>query len=482
MTAQTIAFVLLGVVHLVVIFGFVLLERRQPAATLAWIMALLFLPGLGVVLYLVFGRRRAIRARRTAVAVAGRIRPVMERHDVQRKLAADHGPMDERTAALVKLGLVETPLSASAGNAVAILVNAAATYRAIISAVEAARDHIHVQFYIIQNDRTGRALRDRLAVRARLGIEVRVLCDAVGSYGLPRDFWDDLTRAGGSAAYYSPVNPLTRLRRRDRIDFRNHRKIVVIDGSIGFTGGINVGSEYLGLDPDIGHWRDTHIRVEGPAVLTLQQTFVEDWCDATGRILDDARYYPPAPRASPGDALVQVITSGPDHRWSPIHRLYGQAISLARRRVWVTSPYFVPDAVIEEALVTAALRGVDVRLLLPRRSDSALVTLASRGYYPRLLEAGVRIFEYARGFVHAKTMVVDDWVGTIGSANMDIRSFQLNFELNLFCYARAFTDELGGQFLDDLRQAEEVPPGSQERLGYPMRLLRAFARLLSPLL
>jgi len=271
-----------------------------------------------------------------------------------------------------------------------------------------------------------------------------------------------------------------RRRRHYRVDFRNHRKIVVVDGRIGFTGGINVGTEYLGRDPTLGKWRDTHVRLEGPAALSLQTTFAEDWFSATGDLLDTARYFPPEP--GNGDAVVGVVDSGPDRTWSPISYVYGQAIALARERVWITSPYFVPGPDLEMTLIGAALRGVDVRLLLPGISDSWLVQQAARSYYRRFLEAGVRIFEYKRGFVHAKTMVVDSWVGTVGSANMDTRSFQLNFELNAFVYGERFADELADHYRADLRHAAEVDLEQARHVRYPVRLLRSVARLLSPLL
>ncbi|MCA9522590.1 MAG: cardiolipin synthase, partial [Myxococcales bacterium] len=345
-----------------------------------------------------------------------------------------------------------------------------------------ARHHIHVQFYIIKGDKWGAALRDRLAARAKEGIEVRVLVDAVGSYGLSRGFWDPLTEVGGQVGIFKPVNPLVRLRRRDRVDFRNHRKIVVVDGRLGFTGGINIGKEYLGLNPELGHWRDTHVRIEGPAALALQRVFAEDWWLTTEEALDNAAYYPDPPTDPPGHCAVQVLESGPDQRWSPIHMFYIQAITLARRRIWITSPYFVPDDVLETALTGAALRGVDVRILVPSKSDVRLITWASRSYYQGMLDAGIRIYEYARGFVHAKTMVVDDWVAAVGSANLDIRSFHLNFEVNAFVFSRYLATQLAEQFRSDLRDAREVATNYRDALGIGPRLVQSFARLLSPLL
>jgi len=266
------------------------------------------------------------------------------------------------------------------------------------------------------------------------------------------------------------------------VDYRNHRKIVVIDGAVGFTGGINIGREYLGLNPEIGYWRDSHVRLKGPAVLGLQQAFVEDWCLATEEILQDRDLFPlPVEPAGPGDEVL-VVPSAPGLKWSPLRALYGQAIANAQDRIWITNPYFVPGRVIRLALVTAALRGVDVRLLLPSRSDHVLVSLASHSIYEELLEGGIQIYEYERGFIHAKTLVIDTWVGTIGSANMDMRSFELNFELNAFVFGADFCERLANQFRRDLQDARQVTLEGVRQTGYARRLLMAGARLLSPLL
>jgi len=477
--------IVLVVTQLVTIFGFVMMERRHPAATLAWLFAIIFLPFLGVILYVLLGMTKLGIHERRASSIAKHVDKAIERVALTANLVDEEEPLiaDYRTRALIRLGRSLSRTSASVGNDCQLLVNAAATYRAIIASINRATDHVHVQFYIIQPDQTGQNLRDRLVSRARSGIEVRVLYDAVGSMRLPRDFWAPLVEAGGEVAAFGPVpRALFRLRRRDRIDFRNHRKIVVVDGRVGFTGGINVGREYLGLNPDIGHWRDTHIELKGPAVLSLQKTFLEDWLRTTGKLLDDARYFPSPSDRSEGNSVVQIVDSGPDRTFSPIFHLYFSAMNMAQQRLWITSPYFVPDASIEETLVAAALRGVDVRILLPAKSDYPLISLAARSYYPKLLDAGVKIYEYGRGFVHAKTLVIDDWVGSVGSANMDIRSFHLNFEVNAFVFGSAFCRQLANNFVTDLRQSDLLSPESTSKLSYWKRLTRASARLLSPLL
>jgi len=471
------------VLHIGAIVTLLLAERRQPTATLAWLLALVFLPVIGVLLYLLIGATRHRVAHKIQQA-SSRVERVFEEYEVLGKLERRPGEQFEpRTESLLSLGRRVSTTPPSQGNTVDILVNAAMTYRSMLDAISAAEDHVHVEFYIIQPDRTGVALRDRLAAKAREGVAVRVLVDGLGSLGLPGGFWKPLRAAGGQAAVFRPVlRTLRRLSRRDRVDFRNHRKIVVTDGKVGFTGGINVGREYLGLDPEMGRWRDTHVRIAGPSVLSLQRAFAEDWLIATGELIDDERYYPSQIGNDSGECIVQVVDSGPDRPWSSMSYIHTQAIALARQRLWITNPYFIPSPAILEGLISAALRGVDVRILLPKRSDNLLVSLAAASYFGELLEAGVRVFQYERGFIHAKTMLVDSWVGTIGSANLDMRSFNLNFELNAFVYGETFVEALARQFTIDLGHATELSEADESNKAIPVRLARAIARLLSPML
>ena len=472
------------VAQLILVFGFVLTERRQPAATLAWIMGVIFLPVVGAVLYLVFGMRRMVRHSERYEQVARNVDEALAKAgllDGLRQLQVGDNVVD-RTTVMATLGAHVATLPPLAGNQCRALINGPTAYRAMFEAISGAEHHIHVQFYVIKPDRTGLALRSRLIERAKAGVQVRVLTDGVGSFSLPDDFWEPLREAGGQAGVFSPVSLLYRVRKPDRINYRNHRKIVVVDGLTGFTGGINIGAEYLSLDEDIGKWRDTHLQIDGNAVIALQRTFAEDWLWTTDELLAAPHYYPITDIGPEGANSVQIIDSGPDRRWSPLQRLYVQAIALAQQRVWITSPYFIPDAVMEEALFTASIRGVDVRLLLPKKSDHPIVDLASKSHYARLLESGIKIYEYGRGFVHAKTLVVDEWVSSIGSANMDIRSFHLNFEANAFIYDPDFAKELADVFVSDLEDSKMVNLSSEKRIGYLTRLQRGFARLLSPLL
>ena len=471
-----------SVVYFIFIVGFVLLERRSPTATLAWILCLVFVPILGVFLYLIFGSTRMLRIKKKSTVASNRLNEVLAEYEIGEKLETlEQPPLSPYIRSLVKLVHNVTGFPASRGNDCKILPDAAVTYQSIFKAIKQARHHIHVEFYIIRPDDPGKALRDLLIDKAAKGVEVRVLYDAVGSSELTVEFWQRLIAAGGQIAIFHPI--FRSFRRRDRVDFRNHRKIVVIDGQIGFTGGINVGKEYLGLCPEIGYWRDIHIKIEGPAVLQLQKTFCEDWLMASDELLKKPQYYYPLPQQRlPGNATVSIVESGPDGRWAAIYRIYFQAIAFAQQRVWITSPYFIPDPVIEESLITVALRGVDVRILVPARNDHLLVGLASRSYYPDLMEAGAQIYEYQKGFLHAKTMVVDDWLGTVGSANMDIRSFRLNFELNAFIYDKLFVEQLADEFIQDFKHSKKVTTKSFSKFNFLQKIQFSATRLLSPLL
>ena len=487
-----------GALHVAVVVSSMMGQRRPPTPTQGGVLTVTLLPFVGALLYVLIGRTRTLRIVRRTRRAAELLRAVYEARGAQSWQPRHDAPdFEKRTSDMLTLGEHLGSVRASRGNRVEMLVNGSVFYRSLYEALGEAERQIQVQFYIIQPDQTGVSLRDRLADAARRGLDVRVLYDSAGSSSLDEAFWKPLTDAGGRVTPFNPVSVIaSKLRHRDRIDFRNHRKLVVVDGRVGFTGGINIGREYLGLDPEIGHWRDTHLRIEGPAVLSLQEVFALDWRMASEEKAEYAKWFV-TPSVSLDGALVQIVDSGPDSDWAPVEQIYFQAIMSAEARVWLTTPYFVPSPSIEAALVAAAMRGVDVQLLLPMKPDSLVIGLASRSYFEPLLRAGARIFLYEgfrrrrfgrgrgserKGFLHAKTMVVDSWMGTIGSANMDMRSFRLNFELNAFVYDRALCEEMARQFELDLAQASEFTHDSAARTPYPQKLAQQIARLMSPLL
>jgi cardiolipin synthase len=454
---------------------YIVLQRRSAAATLAWMLALALLPIVGILVYYVFGPRRYERRKERRLRAQTAVRRDLV-HDV-----AELVDLPGRLRATMALGEAAVGLAARPRRAdVRLFFDGASKYRAVTEAVREARQHVHVEYYIWEPDAVGSALRDALCERARAGVEVRVLVDGFGSSKAHDRFWAPLVEAGGQVRRFNALS-LSRWRPR-MANFRTHRKLVVVDASIGFTGGMNVSevhsAEYLGDDA----WRDTHLELRGAAVKGLQLVFFEDWHYSGGDVPEVAPYLTGNVERGAGAHLVQVVSSGPDEGMDAIHKLFVSTIASAETRVWLTTPYFVPDEPILDALSIAALRGADVRILVPEEGDTALVAAAARSYYPELLEAGVRIFELARPVLHAKTLVIDDELAIVGTANLDSRSFRLNFEVVVAMFARDINAELGAAFERDLARSREVTSESLESTTFLARLGSSAARLLSPLL
>jgi cardiolipin synthase len=452
----------------------ILRHRRDPRGMLAWILALLLLPVVGLVLFLLIGGmpvQRKVRKRRRRRRL---IEPVLSRRP--RDPALEH--VDAAApSSLTRLASRVAGCPVTRGNDLAIYHDAEATFLALSLAIEAARAHIHLQYYIFADDETGLAVRDLLVRRARAGVEVRLLLDAVGCWRLSRAFLRPLREAGAKVAFFLPWRPWAR---RLSLNCRNHRKLVVIDGRLGFTGSQNIGDEYLGRRRQLGPWRDTHLRLRGPAVAQLQEVFVEDWHFATGETLSPEACFPEPLRE--GDRDVQIVPSGPDRRPNVMHQLLSAAVWDARRHIDLLTPYFVPDHAMIVALESAACRNVRVRLILPSKSDHWLVLWAGRSSYDELLDAGVEIYEYAAGMLHSKVVVVDDRWAMVGSANMDVRSFRINFELTTILYDAGAAQQLHADF-DALRAASRrVQRADVRGWSYPQTLAAGLARLATPLL
>lgn len=461
--------------YIAVLAVWIVLQKRAPLSTMSWLLSLALLPFLGFAIYYFFGPQRfkkqqlrRLRSRANTLAPAD-LALVQD--------AARHAPPALRQMA--QLGSAACGMPVASATAVHLLAGGAAAFDAIFEAVRAARHHVHLEYYIYEPDHTGTRLRDLLVERARAGVKVRLLLDALGSQRVGRRFLEPLLAAGAQVALFHD----TRIGRRLRpvTNFRTHRKIVVCDGCVGFTGGVNITDEEdLRQRPDAYH--DVHLRIEGSAVRWLQTTFLEDWVYAGGTRPSDAEVEAQCllPAQPAGEMPVQVVTSGPDNPIEAIHRMQVAAIHSSTRRVWLTTPYFVPSEPALMALTSAALRGVDVRLLVPRRSDSWVVSAAARSYFDELIAAGVRVWEYKARMLHSKTLVVDDHCAMLGTANFDNRSFRLNFEVMAVVYGPALAEALHAQFETDLRSAAEVT--GRRRQPPWQRLGDAFARLCSPLL
>ena len=475
--------IVLTALHVGVVYTVLLHERRQPSAMLAWLLALALLPGLGVIAWWFLGRARAHRAGDQDGSAARAIDTMLARHAIEFSAAPlDAPPVGEAGGSVLALARSLSSTPPTQGNQVELLVDGEATFTSMRDAIRGAEDHIHFQSYIIHADAVGRSLRTLLTSRAQEGLRVRVLFDGVGGSQLPTRFWKPLEEAGGEVAVFRPLGPiLARAPWRNRIDFRNHRKILVVDGRVGFTGGLNAGREYVHQTRAYGRWRDTHTRMEGPVVLALQRAFATDWIHAGGAGFEGRRYFPEPLPVREG-CVVQAVDSAPMQAHSPISYLHTHSFHRASWRIWLSSPYFIPIPSIEQSLRSAALRGCDVRLLVPARSDHKIVGLASESYYAALLDAGVRIFRYEPGFMHAKSMLVDDWLACVGSANMDVRSFHLNYELSAFVYGGSFLSELADQFTSDFERSREWVQEHERAVPRLRRLGRAAARLLSPVL
>jgi cardiolipin synthase A/B len=448
----------------------IVMQRRPAASTIAWLMVLTFLPVVGLGVYMLIGPLSLNRRRRK--------RTISQRivEEGVRGLARLDHEAEHHQLAMVSIGLGGAPPFLA--ESVELYFDGASAYAAIFEAVRAATDHVHVAYYIWEPDTIGTELRDLLVERAKAGVRVRVLLDSTGSSHIHHAFLRPLRDAGAAVAWFNPIR--LRTFRGRRVDFRMHRKMVICDGATGFTGGMNVADTHSALLAK-DYWRDTHMRLRGAAVWPLQRIFFEDWYFAAEELLEITEATVPPP-AHVGTCLVQIVASGPDSLAASIQKIFFTAINQARQRIWLTTPYFVPDDALLTALVTAALRGVDVRVLVPSKGDSRLVDLAARSYFPELLEANVRVFEYTPRFIHAKTLVCDGDVAIVGTANFDNRSFRLDFELIAVLFGAPVNERLARQYEVDLADCHELCRADLLAMSFAQRLGQASARLLSPLL
>jgi cardiolipin synthase len=450
-----------------------LMTVRTSQGTIAWIVSLNTLPIGAVPAYWVFGRSRF-----QGYVIERRAKDQWTDPEA-RRIAAQLDPLipdfaRSPGAALAGQRLARLPYLG--GNEVELLVDGEATFDSILRGIDRARDYVLVQFYIVRDDRIGGELAERLIAKARSGVRVRFLYDEIGSADLGDSFRLALEDAGVAAR---PFGTTRGRGNRFQINFRNHRKIVVVDGVEGWVGGHNVGDEYLGRDPEIGEWRDTHLRIAGPAACGLQLAFLEDWNWATGELLFDQLSWQVEPR---GESAALVLPSGPADRLETASLMFQQAIQGARSRVWIASPYFVPDDGVLSQLHLAALRGVDVRLLIPDRSDNRLVDAATETFLPALLQSGIAVHRYRGGFLHSKHFLVDDLVSSVGTANLDNRSLRLNFEVTAIVSDPALNTQMVAMFERDLARAHRVTADELTSRTFARRLLSRAALLFAPVL
>lgn len=445
-----------------------ILEARTPQSAIGWTLGLVLLPILAIPLYLVFGQSKFSGYE---LSGQGRI-PELDRikHQVKIGMESARAVFPPHYQDLTHLSERLTGLPATEGNQLELLIDGEQTFKAIFDALDRAQNFIVVQFYIIHDDGLGRKLQEHLLRARQRGVAVYVMYDGVGSKHLPPSYVDRLRRAGVRVASFVTNRELGV---RFQINFRNHRKLVVVDGVEAFTGGLNAGDEYMGLSPRFGPWRDTHLRLRGPGLLPLLLGFFEDWHYATAEVLDLPVVEPP----QEGPSRVLSFVSGPSDEVEVCPAVYLSAIVQARRRIWIASPYFVPDSPARVALQHAALRGVDVRVLLPGMADHTLPWLSSFSYYPAMRQAGVRLYRMEEGFMHQKVLLVDNDLALVGSINFDHRSFLLNFEHGVLVQDEEFALRVQQMLQHDFSRSREENLSSYETRGFWFRLKVRLATL-----
>ena len=463
---------------LIIIF----LERKNPSSTWAWVLVLFFLPLVGFVLYLLLGRqlRKKHLFRWEGRKDIGIDKLISYQLDAIKddKLVFQHIEM-EKCKELIHMNLLTNNSVLTQDNAIDIFYDGTAKFEQLITDIEQAKDHIHIQYYIFKLDNLGTRILNALINKARNGVKVRILYDEMGSRGLKKRHFKELIEVGGEVEVFFPsIFPLL----NPRLNFRNHRKIVIIDGRIGYIGGFNVGDEYLGLKAKFGYWRDTHLRVEGSAIHPLQTRFLLDWNQATAdfNVHYSERYFPAIPRK--GNISMQIVSSGPDTDYAAIKNAYIKMIMSAKKYVYIQSPYFIPDEPFFDAVRIAVLSGIDVRIMIPNKPDHMFVYWATYSNVGLLLEVGAKIYIYEKGFIHAKMIVVDDEVSTVGTANIDVRSFNLNFEVNAFIYNRGVSHHLAELFEKDILDCTELTSDIYDHRSSLIKFKEAISRLLSPIL
>ncbi len=451
----------------------VLLRYRTAQAAVAWILAILMFPVVAIPAYLLLGRKKFLgylQARRLGDRTL--LRLIEKEVTLPQSAIADHESLPPVFSLLEQF----SRFPATRHNKTRLLINGEQTVHAMFEAIQQARDYILVEFYIINGDTTGFQLKERLIAKARQGVRVYVLYDEIGSNGLSQGYIRALRRQGIEIHSFGS---LKKYLKRMQINFRNHRKVLVVDGHTGFTGGINIGDEYLGSLPKHGHWRDTHLQITGPATLGLQMAFLEDWHWATAA-LPELNWQPH--HCTQADETALILPSGPADEQETGELFFLAAINSARARLWIATPYFVPTYAILRALELAVLRGVDVRVLIPVKPDHKVIFLATQAFLEDTDRAGIAVFGYQKGFMHQKILLVDDALASVGSANFDTRSMQLNFEINALCAHPARIREVTRMLEKDFESAEFITADHYRDRGLTFRIACRTARLFSPIL
>ncbi|WLD92753.1 cardiolipin synthase [Alkalihalobacillus sp. AL-G] len=452
-----------------------MLENRSPYKTLLWIYAILFFPIIGYIFFIYSGQ----------LQVKGHLFKQKRLHDYEQAQIMHHENrssekwthLHESEREFSKLITALSNQTISFSSQTEILKNGDEKFPRLLQELQAATDFIHIEYYIFRSDRIGKEIIAVLCKKAKEGVEVRFSYDGIGSLTMSDGDISHLKESGVEVYSFLPIRKGFF---NQKFNFRNHRKVVVIDGRIGFVGGLNVGDEYLGRNPDFGFWRDTHMLVKGEALRDLHRVFLLDWNYVSGDSLLTERYLSVQPAEDEGG--VQIVPSGPDTSQGVMSYLYYSMITSAKKSVWIVTPYFIPSKEIRTALLIAAVKGIDVRVMVPEKNDGFLTQYATRSYFSELLQYGVKVYTYQKGFHHQKTIIVDESYATLGTANVDLRSFHLNFEVNVFMFRTPTVQTLVSHYLGDIKNAIEIDKEAHFKRGMAVRTKESFSRLFSPVL
>lgn len=469
------------VINVLIAISIIFLERKNPSSTLAWILVLFFLPIVGAVFYIVFAQnlsRKKIYKLTTSESrvIRDSLKEQIKEMDNNSFIYANNAVVTWRH--MIKLNQVYGDSFLTQNNNIEIYTDGKKLFNEMLKDIKNAKYSVSVMYFIIKDDMVGKKFLDALIEKAKEGIQVRLLVDALGSRRMNKARIKEFKKHGGKVAYFfKPRFKYFTL----NINYRNHRKIMVIDEEVAYTGGFNVANEYLGFKKKFGNWRDTHIRLVGGAVQDLNAIFILDWRFASKEAYElEEVYY--SPISQEGQSPVQIVMSGPNSQKEEIKRAMMRMITYAENKIYLQTPYFVPDLSMLESLKMAAQSGVDVRIMIPSIPDHMFVYWANYSYCGELIKSGARVFIYEDGFLHAKTLVVDGQVATVGSANFDRRSFKLNFETNAFIYDKGFSKKMEKIFLDDMKKGSELTLDIYEKRSKLTKIKEAVSRLLSDIL
>ncbi|GAA0392480.1 cardiolipin synthase [Paenibacillus motobuensis] len=485
MSISSIITVVAGIIFVLnILFGLVIVfkERKDIGSTWAWLLVLSFIPVLGFILYLLFAQDfRKIRLFHWDDFKKLHYEQILltQMGSIQSSRFQFKNEAAKKYDDLIYMHLNENHALLTEDNEIDIFTDGKVKFDRLFQDIREAQESVHVQYYIFRRDNLGKKFLDLLTEKARQGVKVRLLYDELGSRQLTKGFFKEFFAAGGEAEAFFPSKlHLINL----RINYRNHRKLVIIDGKIGYIGGFNVGDEYLGLKKKFGYWRDTHLRIQGSAVYSMQIRFILDWSQASQH--NEITYEPSLfPSIETKDQVsMQIVTSGPDSRLEHIKNGYIKMIMSAKQSIYIQTPYFVPDPSVFDALRIALLSGVDVNIMIPDKPDHPFIYWATLSHIGEMMKLGVKVYLYKKGFIHAKTIVVDDEISSVGTANMDYRSFRLNFEVNAFIYHEATAKKLREIFMEDVKDSTLLTVEDYEQRPRLVRMKESISRLISPIL